>query len=398
MDDIFLIISIIGIFIPLIFIILLLFIHHPNRRAKKILILGFILTIAGYSFELFQHLQQWDLAMLFFIVYIPILFVLYPMLYIYLKSIIWENIHYKSSVLLQYFSITLFITIVVWGYYLPLSAESKIDFLSIANGELPAEKNALFVSVIIIALYYLQACIFIYLITKIVLYINKTEKKKLIIDGEYLPRWTWILAYGIYSYEIIVSIIFIVFDMSSTFTMVLENTVFNIFMLFLGFFGIKQYDLTVQSKLKKLTPYFETENGARKTSNKLSPSQREKLAETITKYISEKKLYLDPNIKIEQLAKKLHVPYKNLSLVINEFFGKSFTTLLNEYRVTEAKNFILSADKIDSLEEIYTKVGFNSRSTFNRVFKTHTGFTPSEYMDSVKSGSLQANALSQNRV
>ena len=136
-------------------------------------------------------------------------------------------------------------------------------------------------------------------------------------------------------------------------------------------------------KVKKLSLHFGDENGAKKFSEKLTIDQKKNIAATLEKYVSEKKFYRDPNLKIEQLAKKMHVSYKNLSLVINELIGKTFTTLLNEYRVGEAKKIIAQNVDIESLEDIYTKVGFNSRSTFNRVFKSITGLTPTEYKESL---------------
>ena len=66
-----------------------------------------------------------------------------------------------------------------------------------------------------------------------------------------------------------------------------------------------------------------------------------------------------------------------LSMLINRHFGVSFKTLLNEYRVRMATELL--QDRSKSITEIYTIVGYDSQSSFNRNFKALTGMTPREY-------------------
>ena len=71
---------------------------------------------------------------------------------------------------------------------------------------------------------------------------------------------------------------------------------------------------------------------------------------------------------------------QELSFVINESKQKSFNDYVNSWRVEETKRLLSQADKQDlGLLEIAFDAGFNSKATFNRVFKQTTGLTPSEY-------------------
>ena len=92
------------------------------------------------------------------------------------------------------------------------------------------------------------------------------------------------------------------------------------------------------------------------------------------------KLYLDPGLSIKSVATKLKVSTHVLSELLNKYFNQNFHDFVNEYRIEEAKtrlkdykyqNYTVLAIGLD--------VGFNSKSTFNSVFKKHTGITPSEY-------------------
>ena len=325
----------------------------------------------------------YDIAQILFPIYFPLFFTTYPILYLYVRYIIWEDRRISNRSLLKYFSFPIISFVLLLIYYIPLPAGEKRNILFYTAGKIPQETSEAIVITSAMVLYYLQLIIFLYALTKIAVYINKAIKEHVIIKEEYLPLWTWILIYVIYTYEIFGIVLTFLLDIPYDSVVMWMSIIFIVFVILIGLFGIKQYDLSVQTKLKKLSIHFEDENGAKKFSEKLTMDQKKNIAATLEKYVSGKKFYRDPNLKIEQLAKKMHVSYKNLSLVINELIGKTFTTLLNEYRVGEAKKIIAQNVDIESLEDIYTKVGFNSRSTFNRVFKSITGLTPTEYKESL---------------
>ena len=66
--------------------------------------------------------------------------------------------------------------------------------------------------------------------------------------------------------------------------------------------------------------------------------------------------------------------------MINETVGQNFFDFVNRYRIEEAKKLLANpADKKITVLEVLYEVGFNSKSSFNTLFKKHTGLTPSEF-------------------
>jgi AraC-like DNA-binding protein len=112
---------------------------------------------------------------------------------------------------------------------------------------------------------------------------------------------------------------------------------------------------------------------------------REYLAKLIS-YMESRKPYLDRNLSIYDLSKQTRIPRHYITQVLNEFHGKNFFSFINEYRVKEVierfgdpkyNNFTILAIAFDS--------GFNSKATFNSIFKAQTGMTPSEYREKTAS-------------
>jgi AraC-like DNA-binding protein len=104
-------------------------------------------------------------------------------------------------------------------------------------------------------------------------------------------------------------------------------------------------------------------------------------AEIQTLFISSK-IYLDPLLTLDRLAKKMNVSERILSQVINECAGKNFNDFINHYRINEAKSLIIRNSYTNILTVAY-EVGFNSKSTFNTAFKKFTHMTPTEFRRSV---------------
>ncbi len=105
-------------------------------------------------------------------------------------------------------------------------------------------------------------------------------------------------------------------------------------------------------------------------------------ADKVIQEIENKRLYLNPDFKYTSLASRVGISARYMSEVINRQFGKSFTDLINDYRVKEVQQRLTDkSNQQFTLLAIAFDSGFNSKASFNRIFKKHTGMTPSEYVN-----------------
>ena len=116
------------------------------------------------------------------------------------------------------------------------------------------------------------------------------------------------------------------------------------------------------------------------SSSGLAEDDKQKIARQVLDFMGKERPFLEPELTLEQLAGKLSLRPKILSQVINETVGQNFFDFVNRYRIEEAKKLLANpADKKITVLEVLYEVGFNSKSSFNTLFKKHTGLTPSEF-------------------
>jgi AraC-like DNA-binding protein len=110
--------------------------------------------------------------------------------------------------------------------------------------------------------------------------------------------------------------------------------------------------------------------------NKIS----DEMVERITAFMETEKPYLVPALNLERLAAQMKIQPRILSHVINRHFECNFFEFINNYRVDEAKKMLSDKQYEDkNMLDIMLDVGFNSKATFNSLFKKKVGMTPSEY-------------------
>lgn len=110
-----------------------------------------------------------------------------------------------------------------------------------------------------------------------------------------------------------------------------------------------------------------------------------KLLEQLTSVMTKEKLFVNPKLKISDLAGKMGVPSYKLSYLFNQHMQCSFYDYINDYRVLEFKKLIEKGEhKAYSINALMEKCGFISRSTFFRYFKKNMGMTPNEYISSLE--------------
>jgi len=100
----------------------------------------------------------------------------------------------------------------------------------------------------------------------------------------------------------------------------------------------------------------------------------------LNQIIREKELFKNPDISLNELAEELNMQPYHLSRMINSNYSQSFFDFINSYRLAEVKSILADSKNADKrINEVMYEVGFNSKSSFNTLFKKHTGYTPSAY-------------------
>jgi len=112
----------------------------------------------------------------------------------------------------------------------------------------------------------------------------------------------------------------------------------------------------------------------------------EELKRKLKNAMKRDKLFLDPELTLSDLADKLAMKSTALSNFINNNLGKNFNDFVNEYRVEEVKSLMASSttDPQVTVMELAYDAGFNSKASFNRIFKQFTQMTPTQFKKSIQ--------------
>lgn len=110
------------------------------------------------------------------------------------------------------------------------------------------------------------------------------------------------------------------------------------------------------------------------------------IADEVTKKVAYlfdvEKVYRNEDISLRSLSEELSIPSYQLSWILNERMNITFSVLVNTYRVEEVKKRLASLqDKEKTILNIAFDAGFNTKTSFNRVFKKFTRMTPSQYRE-----------------
>ncbi len=117
----------------------------------------------------------------------------------------------------------------------------------------------------------------------------------------------------------------------------------------------------------------------------LKDNEGEEYLKKLIACMETEKPYLNGNLSINDLSAMTGIPRHYITQVLNEKYNRNFFTFINEYRVKEVierfsktkyDNFTILAIALDA--------GFNSKTTFNSIFKSQTGLTPSEYRERIR--------------
>ena len=118
------------------------------------------------------------------------------------------------------------------------------------------------------------------------------------------------------------------------------------------------------------------------------PVEKEKEADRISmalkKLMEEEKIYLQPDIKLSELALMVGTCRTYLSSYLNQQLGLSFSDYINSQRIEYAKRLLASEEDIRKIKHVAIVSGFSSEVSFYRNFKKFTTMTPEEWSEKNK--------------
>lgn len=381
--DIIAIFILVGVIQGLIISLVLLRNHNGSKIANQLLAL-FCFLFALVTFEDFlmrtkfilQIPHIWGLLA-------PFTFLLGPIFYLYVESLSKPKFVWKKTHLIHSIPFLLIVSILFFNVYIQPANIKKQWILESIN----THSDAGFWDIAFVS----QPLIYLLLSLRLIKIHQTNIKKFFAYDEQINLKWLKILILSVIA-------IWAIWCSSVAFNSLyfenLDAVSFPVFVYLLGYWGISQRNIYPQyvPLLQPVIPSEEqhslieesnlipTEERAKYRHSNLSEEDIDTKLKFIQHLMKTEKPYLKGELTIQDFSMLVNVPVNQLSQIINSRLNQNFFEFVNSYRVEEFKQQVLSSEKQHlSLLGIALECGFNSKASFNLVFKKYCGITPSAY-------------------
>lgn len=143
---------------------------------------------------------------------------------------------------------------------------------------------------------------------------------------------------------------------------------------------LQRFPLGPLSPQSSKDPGLATQQSLTEKSIPESPPNVDELKRKLVLLMESQRLYENSALTLSDIATQLQVTSKTVSQVINQGFDMNFNDFVNQYRVKAIQERIIAGDQSQfTLLALALDSGFNSKATFNRVFKKITALTPLQF-------------------
>ncbi len=364
----------------------LLFIKYKNKRNISDLFLGLILLLTCYNQTCYTvgfmgWYNEYRTTKINYFLY-NIAIALAPLIYLYVKSVTTSNFKFQRK---HWWHFYLAISFIVYRASIFIYDASQPGFHETQNGVLKIKLDEAIIQPV---MGYIEfPFMLLYLAFTLQLFYNYRKRIKQYFSNTYKLELNWIL-----SFLLLFSILFL-YDMVQTIVdhyfidlSYLQRWWLSLLSAMVTLYiGIKGY-FTDTTKLNKLNFTFSPSLEAipQVSEDDSSKSISENDIEIVKSLMEKDKVFLNPELNLSDMAQQAKMSRGQLSEVINSGFHQNFNDFVNSYRVNAFKNMIKENKHQQlSLLGIAQECGFNSKATFNRVFKKLTEISPSEYLKSI---------------
>lgn len=361
------------------FLFLLLLNKRTKSLSDKLLTAGIGIVALHLLNYLFYYNGTWNQYPNLIGITVPFPLLYGPLIYLYTKYSIIEGSRLSRKDYLHFVP-ALFSYMYMFRFFFFFTGSQKIQII---NGEISDFSTF---TILLMFGYVLSGIIYSVLAySKIGMY-EKVVKNNFSNQERISLQW---LKYAIWSlaliFIIVATILILREGLGVQFSFNADLIFYSLIVLLIfciGFFGIQQQNIFSNSILSDQTIMLPVSEAEYKKSGLKSEKARQ-IHEQLQNVMLNEKPFLNPKLTLAELAEMMQVSSNNLSQVINQYEQVNFNDFVNKYRIDEfikrskqQSGFSILANALDS--------GFNSKSSFNNVFKKIMNTTPSAYLSAFK--------------
>jgi AraC-like DNA-binding protein len=368
-----------------IFLAALLFFHPKSETSVNKFLAYYILCYCVPMLTpIVQHFFSWQV--LTFID--PTLLLVGPCLYLYVRS-------FKEKITLRkvWPHFILFFLFVVLNVYLYNRFTAEYP----SSSQVPAEVPQLAIAKVRMLVRIAQMIFYFFLAGKVLTSYQRSINQLFSDTSKINLSWVrWLINGYIVLLLIMIGLYALILRNSENFGMIIliNTAIVTPYMYAIAFRGLTQPTLwqvrhettsdNVEAAIREVESIEDAAEGdePRIQRTTLGDGKINEIANRVMALMEGQKLYLQSELTLQDLAEKLEIPSYQVTQAINEGLGKNFYDLVNGYRVEESKRLLSDpASRNNKILTIGMDAGFNSKTTFNTVFKKFTGLTPSDFKE-----------------
>ena len=362
-----------------VFFAVFLFTVKTKNRLRNTLIALYLLVMAFHISTFFYGYYFQTVPLIFDMIRDQIVYLSHPLLYLYILSSIYDDFRLRYNHLFHLLPFLLIIGVFTPNFYL-LDISGQIMFYENFLNNTETRFSSLFGF----------GVVFFYLS---LIFIELRKYRKILLENFSSVRnfnYKWL-----FQIAVMVSVIYIfavyktIYRYSGEDVMVTHQLRIIITLILFGFMswvvlkGLYHPELFrgISKNLKSVKQLVTIgkKQGFTITATSQEIDVLQRIAQ-LKKYMKDHKPFLDSSLTIQELAKGMNMPVKDLSILINHNLNQHFYDFINGYRIREAMIILENpmCHKRTILEILY-EVGINTKSSFNSAFKKYAQMTPTSY-------------------
>ncbi len=344
--------------------------NKKGKRTSNLLLGTFFLILAINATDILLQIHNvWSFFPLFLLLDDSFLLLFGPLIYLYTLSCVDQNFTLAKKKWVHFIPFAICLLGLLIFYFLE-GAPIEYALETISKANLP--KGA----ILFVIMAYLHGGIYLWLSKRVLTLYDKAMKDyhsnlaRINLDWLHFMINSFI---GLWLLGVLLTVV-----PYTSYRPYVNSILFGFIVFLFYFINRAIFKALKSSELLSGNP-FSTLSKKKYSGSTLSANKQNAFKEALVFQMEIKKCYLNPDLTLNDLAKILDLPPKELSQIINQSFKKHFFDFVNSYRIDEAKKLLMDTKNTMTIQEVMYSVGFSSKSSFNTIFKKKTNQTPSQF-------------------